>query len=79
MIAEECMRNQSKTILLLAALSALLVGIGGALAPGYIYVFGILALAMNVGAYFYSDRIVLATFFSASRFDSPDSSGCAAT
>ncbi len=54
------MRNQSKTILLLAALSALLVGVGGALAPGYLYVFGILALAMNVGAYFHSDRIVLA-------------------
>jgi heat shock protein HtpX len=53
-------KNQLKTIVLLGALSALLVGLGGLVAPGYVYVFGALALAMNLGAYFFSDRIVLA-------------------
>jgi len=54
------MKNQLKTILLLGALSAILVGIGGALGPTYLYVFAALSLAMNLGAYFFSDRIVLA-------------------
>jgi heat shock protein HtpX len=54
------MRNQLKTVLLLGALSALLVGIGGALAPQHLSIFLVLALAMNVGAYFFSDRLVLA-------------------
>src|SRR5687767_518132 len=54
------MKNQIKTILLLGALSALLVSVGHALAPGYTFVFAILALVMNLGAYFFSDRIVLA-------------------
>ena len=54
------MRNQLKTILLLGALSALVIGIGGAVAPRYIPVFAGLALVMNLGAYFFSDRIVLA-------------------
>jgi heat shock protein HtpX len=53
-------KNQLKTIVLLGALSALLVGIGGLVAPSYLYVFGALALVMNLGAYFFSDRIVLA-------------------
>lgn len=53
------MKNQLKTIMLLGALSALVVGIGAAVAPGYLYVFAALALAMNLGAYFFSDRIVL--------------------
>ena len=53
------MKNQIKTIMLLGALSALVVGIGAAVAPGYLYVFAALALAMNLGAYFFSDRIVL--------------------
>jgi Zn-dependent protease with chaperone function len=54
------MKNQLKTILLLGALSALLIAIGGALGSGYLYVFTALALIMNLGAYFFSDRIVLA-------------------
>ena len=53
------MKNQLKTILLLGALSALVVGIGAAIAPGHLYLFAALALAMNLGAYFFSDRIVL--------------------
>lgn len=54
------MMNQLKTLLLLGALSAVLVAIGGALGPKYLYGFTALALLMNLGAYFFSDRIVLA-------------------
>jgi heat shock protein HtpX len=54
------MKNQLKTILLMGALSALLIAIGGALGSGYLYAFTALALIMNLGAYFFSDRIVLA-------------------
>jgi heat shock protein HtpX len=53
------MKNQLKTVLLLGLLSALLVGVGALVAPGSLYLFGALALAMNLGAYFFSDRIVL--------------------
>jgi heat shock protein HtpX len=52
-------RNQLKTVLLLGALSALLVGIGGLVAPSHVYAFAVVALVMNLGAYFFSDRIVL--------------------
>lgn len=51
--------NHLKTIVLLGALSALLVGIGNVVAPGYLGVFAVMALAMNVGAYYFSDRLVL--------------------
>jgi len=51
--------NHLKTIVLLGALSALLVGIGGTLAPGRMPLFVLLAVAMNAGAYFFSDRLVL--------------------
>ena len=54
------MLNQLKTVVLLGALSALLVGVGGAVAPQSLTLFVVLALAMNLGAYFFSDRIVLA-------------------
>ena len=53
------MKNQIKTIALLGALSALLVGIGGVLGPRYLWVFTVLALGMNLFAYFFSDRLVL--------------------
>ena len=53
------MKNQLKTIVLLGSLSALVIGLGALVAPGSLYVFGALALAMNLGAYFFSDRIVL--------------------
>jgi len=52
-------KNQLKTIVLLGVLSALLVGMGALVAPGYLYLFAALALAMNLGAYFFSDRMVL--------------------
>ena len=54
------MKNQLKTLLLLGVLSAILIGIGGALGPSYLYGFTALALLLNLGAYFFSDRIVLA-------------------
>lgn len=54
------MKNQIKTVLLLGTLSVLLVAIGGSLGSGYLYGFTALALLMNLGAYFFSDRIVLA-------------------
>jgi heat shock protein HtpX len=54
------MKNQLKTLILLGALSAVLVAIGGALGEAYLYGALGLALLMNVGAYFWSDRIVLA-------------------
>lgn len=53
------MWNQLKTIALLGVLSVGFVALGGFLGPTYVYVFGGLALLMNVGAYWYSDRIVL--------------------
>jgi heat shock protein HtpX len=55
------MNNQIKTVLLLGALSVVLIGLGGLLGPGYLYAFTALAALMNLGAYFYSDRLVLAT------------------
>src|SRR5262245_29842910 len=53
------MKNQLKTLLLFGVLSTVLISIGSALGPGYLYSFFALALVMNLGAYFFSDRIVL--------------------
>lgn len=53
------MRNQIKTILLLGALSAVLVAIGGALGRTGFIAMTAVAVAMNIGAYFFSDRLVL--------------------
>lgn len=53
------MKNHIKTIVLMGSLSALVLGLGALVAPGYLYLFGALSLAMNLGAYFFSDRIVL--------------------
>lgn len=52
--------NQFRTIVLLGALTAVLIAIGGSLGPGYLYGFTALALIINFGSYFFSDRIVLA-------------------
>lgn len=54
--------NQLKTILLFGVLSALFVGIGSVVAPQYLAVFVVLAAAINLGAYFFSDRIVLSMY-----------------
>ncbi|MCB9879509.1 MAG: M48 family metalloprotease [Planctomycetes bacterium] len=51
--------NQLKTILLLGVLSALLVSIGGLLGGGALPLFLTLALVMNLGAFLWSDQLVL--------------------
>ena len=53
------MRNQLRTLALLGLLSCGLVGLGGALGAGWLIGLTALALAINLGAWFYSDRIVL--------------------
>jgi len=53
------MKNQLKTIFLLGVLSAVLIAFGSALGLGYLYGFTALALVMNLGVYFFSDRLVL--------------------
>ena len=54
------MTSQLKTFMLLALLSGLIIVLGGALGgkTGIVIAFG-LALIMNVGSYWYSDKIVL--------------------
>lgn len=54
------MTSQLKTLLLLALLTGLIMLLGGALGgkTGLIFAFGF-ALLMNVGSYWYSDKIVL--------------------
>ena len=51
--------NQTKTVLLLGILSVLLIAIGGSVAPGGLHIFVLLAVAMNLFSYFYSDKLVL--------------------
>jgi heat shock protein HtpX len=51
--------NQLKTILYLGAISAILVAIGGAIGGSWLYVMMAIAIAMNLGSYFFSDSIVL--------------------
>jgi heat shock protein HtpX len=53
------MTNHLKTFVLLGGLTALLIAAGSFVAPGYMPVVLLLAVGMNVGAYFFSDRIVL--------------------
>ena len=58
------MFKSAKTFILLAALSGLLLFVGDRLANSYgsgmLYVFLFIALAMNVGGYFFSDKIAIA-------------------
>jgi heat shock protein HtpX len=53
------MKNQIRTILLLGMLSAILIAFGALLGRQWVGMFTILAFALNIGAYFFSDRIVL--------------------
>ena len=53
------MWNQIKTVLLLGGLSALMIGFGGAMGGNALVVFAGLAIVMNVGAYYFSDRLIL--------------------
>lgn len=53
------MKNQIKTLVLLGVLSALLVVVGGAFGKATLYVALAVAVALNFGAYFFSDKLVL--------------------
>lgn len=53
------MKNQIKTIVLLGILTSILIGVGASISPTWLYIAGALAFVMNVGAYFYSDKLVL--------------------
>jgi heat shock protein HtpX len=55
------MSNQLKTILLLGGLSALLIAIGGAMGPDFLVYSVVGAAVLNLGAYYFSDKIVLAS------------------
>ena len=57
------MTSQIKTVLLLGLLSGMIIVLGGAMGgkTGIIIAFG-LALLMNVGSYWYSDKIVLSMY-----------------
>lgn len=57
------MTSQFKTVLLLALLSGIIIVLGGAMGgrTGIIIALG-LALVMNVGSYWYSDKIVLSMY-----------------
>jgi heat shock protein HtpX len=54
------MKNRVKTLLLLGALSGILIGLGGALGGGFLHASLVIAALLNLGAWFFSDRIVLA-------------------
>jgi heat shock protein HtpX len=51
--------GQIKTVLLLGALTAIVVGAGSLAAPSYAWLFAIAGVAMNIGTWFFSDRLVL--------------------
>jgi len=51
--------TQLRTWVLIAGLTALLIGIGAVLGGGFLYIFVILAVLMNVVGYWFSDRIAL--------------------
>ena len=53
------MANQIRTILLLGVLSALVIALGGLAGQGAMIVAVGLAAALNLGAYFFSDKLVL--------------------
>ena len=57
------MTSQIKTVLLLGLLSGIIIVLGGLLGgrTGIIIAFG-MALIMNVGSYWYSDKIVLSMY-----------------
>ena len=52
--------NNMKTAMLMAVLTSLFVLVGGMLGKGFIIPFAVMAVAMNFGAFFFSDRIAIA-------------------
>src|SRR5690606_8429854 len=53
--------NNMKTVLLLGGLTGLLVGIGALLGQQFILPFLIMAIAMNLGVWFFSDKLAIAS------------------
>jgi heat shock protein HtpX len=51
--------GQLKTVLLLGVLTTIVVGAGSMAAPGYAWLFAVGGLVMNIGMWFFSDRMVL--------------------
>ena len=51
--------TQIRTWLLIAALTALLIAIGGAIGGGALCIFVALAVLMNVAGYWFSDKLAL--------------------
>jgi heat shock protein HtpX len=58
-ISAQRFATKSRTWLLIAGLTALLIGIGALIGGAFLYVFVFLAVAMNVSAYWFSDRLAL--------------------
>jgi heat shock protein HtpX len=54
------MKNRLKTVLLLGILSGMLVALGAALGGNFLHGSIVLAALLNLGAWFFSDRLVLA-------------------
>ena len=52
--------TELRTWLLIAAITGLLIAVGGAIGGGALYLFVALAVGMNVVGYWFSDRIALA-------------------
>lgn len=53
------MSNTLRTVFLFGLLASLLVALGWALGGAWPWILGIVALAMNLGAWYWSDRVVL--------------------
>ncbi|MBL9030833.1 MAG: M48 family metalloprotease [Phycisphaerae bacterium] len=53
--------NNTKTVLLLGGLTGLLVAIGGMLGKQYVIPFFVIGVLMNFGAWFFSDKIAIAS------------------
>ncbi|MBK7404964.1 MAG: M48 family metalloprotease [Phycisphaerales bacterium] len=54
-------KNNLKTVLLLGVLTGLLVGVGGLFGRQFVIPFALLAVVMNFGAFFFSDKIAIAS------------------
>jgi heat shock protein HtpX len=58
-IATTRIATRVRTWLLIAGLTALLITIGGLIGGGFLYLFVVLAVAMNLAGYWFSDKIAL--------------------
>jgi heat shock protein HtpX len=58
-ISQARFTTQLRTFVLIAGLTALLIGIGAVLGGGFLYIFVAIAVLMNVFGYWFSDKIAL--------------------